>query len=672
MARSRGIRGRLESSLEERTGLRLEEGAQLDQLEEAATEGRALRRELDLLGWQVLDYFSANGNAQELDPDARRNMAQKSRVVWMQDPQAGAAVDLMNDFVFGRGVPKPKAHDAAVQEVIDEAWDDPDNQLILTSYQAQVALGVDLALQSNVFMLMFDEGDDGKVKLGLLDHDSVQSVVRDPENRLRVLYYVARELKQDWDFKLDRPKPEPTVLEDGRPKVFYYDHWRNVEDAEEADGKVPKPPNEKHAKGRVYHVAVNRYSEQAFGVPTMRRTLRWFSAYNDFMKARVDMAQAAAAFIMRRKVKGTPNQVVKMAAKAISRRSELAGNMPGGFEEGEQQVPPRPGAVLTENEGVTHESMNLNSNSAGAAQDAQMLRSVISASTRFPQHYLGDAGSANLATATAMELPVLKAVEARQEVFESVFRWFIDRVIERAVDSGRLDPYLDGEEDEGEVGKEGETEANQELQNAYEEKGEGEVRTDRDLAYEFSMPNPLRRMMSDLVGAISSIAQTFDPNNTNTELSRILLGVVLGEGLEIEDPGDVVKKVFPEGYVDPAVAAAEQQAEQPNPYGGAGAKPPGDGKQNDNNGNPYSAPMKSQSPEEVEEAASGFAAVAADAAVRGRHADNDRLWMEDVTAIVNRELAVMHYADRDDVTPLGTKKRGGVTNGNGNGGQDSE
>ena len=657
MARKGGIVGNLQEAFERRSGLRLEEAERVDLLEAQAIEGASLRRELDLLGWQVMDYFAGSGT-QELDPNERRNMAQKSRVVWMQDPQAGAATDLLNDFVFGRGVPKPKAHDEEVQEVIDEAWDDPDNQIVLTSYAAQVALGVDLSLQSNIFMLMFDDGDDGKVKLGLLDHDAVQSVVRDPNNRLRVLFYVARDLKQEWDFQNDRPKPIPTTLQDGKPKVLYYDHWRNVRDAEEGEETIKKPPSTKRAKGRVYHVAVNRYSEQAFGVPTMRRTLRWYSAYNDFMKARVDMAQAAAAFIMRRKVKGTPNSVMKMASKAISRRSELATGPT--VDEPELQVPPRPGSIITENENVSHESMNLNSNAGNASQDAQMLRSVISASTRFPQHYLGDAGSANLATATAMELPVLKAVEARQEVFEAVFRWFIDRVIERAVEAGRLDQYEDeaeGEEPENEAaGDEAPEESpaeTSELSLSYEDKGEDENRTERDLGYEFSMPNPLRRMMTDLVSAVGNIAQTFDPNNTNVELSRILLNVVLGEALEVENPGDLVEKIFPEGYEDPAIAAAREQ-QQPPPPGGGQEEP-------EENGNPYHAKVKATAPEDVEEGL--FDDLSREASVRGRLADLDRVWTEDVTGIVTDALTeVLHDEGK---TPLGTAKRGNGNNGNG-------
>jgi hypothetical protein len=86
--------------------------------------------------------------------------------------------------------------------------------------------------------------------------------------------------------------------------------------------------------------------------------------------------------------------------------------------------------------------------------------------------------------------------------------------------------------------------------------------------------------------------RTFDPNNTNIELSRTLLGVALGEGLELEDPQGAVEKIFPEGYEDPAIAAAQAQPEQefgPDAPTGTGA----DGQQHGSE-NPYGAPGRAQ------------------------------------------------------------------------------
>lgn len=567
-------------------------------LEHAAVELSNTRKELDLLGWTVLDHFS--GTSQDVTADTRRSWARKSRFAWMNDPMAGAAVDLLNDFVFGRGVPKPIAKDEGVQEVIDEFWDDPDNQRVLTSYDAQIALGTDLTLQSNVFLLLFDEGEDGKIKLGVLNHDEVEQAVPDPSFRQRVLWYMAKHRRVEWDFVNDRVKLD--VNNAVKTETRYYRHWQ-LDVEEEGERDLPKPPQSKVGEGKVYHVRVNRTSEMVFGVPVMQRTLRWMSAYNEFMSSRVNMVKAAAAFFMKRKVRGTPNQLTKLATRALSRTGDLATGLPDGV-----QAPPRSGSILNENEDVTHESFKIDSGAAQAAQDALMLRAQVSAATRFPQHYLGDAGSANLATATAMELPVLKAVESRQEVWEQVFRWAVDRVVERAVDTGRLATDLspnelqearrllreapekyawtvnaDGKLSLGRVSRYYDKTRRQYrlklivpdvIHEAHEDAGVDEVETQRDLSYEFAMPNPLRRQAPDVVNSAATVARTFDPNNTNMELSRILLGIVLGEAFEVNDPNEMVDRIFPEGYVDPAVAAAQQAA---GIIPGGGGQPPSPG-----------------------------------------------------------------------------------------------
>jgi hypothetical protein len=141
-----------------------------------------------------------------------------------------------------------------------------------------------------------------------------------------------------------------------------------------------------------------------------------------------------------------------------------------------------------------------------------MIRAAISAGVRWPQSYLGDPSNSNLATATSLELPVLKAVENRQEIFEAMFRWAIDLAIEKAVDSGRLDKYADeapqedpndlgGPDDTGAYGPDAYTDAEESVSlDEYDGEQADEERTERDLSYELSMPSPLKRMMTDLIG----------------------------------------------------------------------------------------------------------------------------------------------------------------------------
>lgn len=621
-----GIRHRLaEVVAPEET--QLVDDERLDVLEAESRDRKMLRRDLEDLAYTALDYFG--GSEQDMTAVARRKIVQQVRVAWQRDPQIGAAADLYNDFTLGRGVPKPKARDQKVQDLIDEAWEDEDNKLVLTTYEAQMAMNTDITLQSNWFLLGFFEGDDGKVKLSVLDHDTVEQIVRDKDNRRRHLWYLTRPKLFEHDYKNHVTKAQQNLSE--KDRIKYFAHWSH----EAPQGQ--RPDAAFIGKGKVYHVAINKTGEMAFGHPVMHRVLRWSSAFNSLMEARVDMARAAAAFVMKRKVKGSRNQVEKQATQALSRRSQLARTV--DIDGGEVLGGPGAASVLNENEGVEHETFSLDSKAANANTDGQMIRSQISAATHFPQHYLGDIGSANLATATSMELPVLKAIESRQEVIEGIFRWFIDLVIERAIKKGKLSKRLDDEEyaalkeDQEQEGTEeapptptgapdappvgagaptSTTEAAGELSldtstpgepdevEAELDSGENEDRV-RDLSYDFSLPSPLRRMLSELITGVSEIAKTFDPNGTNMELSRTLLAIVLGEGLEMADPGEVVEKVFPPGYQDPAMAAL--QGAQGGPGGGQGENPFGqNGKGTDAEGNPYNAPMNGTLPEEVREA----------------------------------------------------------------------
>lgn len=633
-----GLLNRALREIEERAGVSIMPTSEARVLEEAYADLRVTYRELDLLGYSVLDFFS--GNPSELRPESRRMMAKKSLVAWMNDPQAYRATETLNDFTFGRGVPKPRAKDPAVQRALDDFWNDPDNKILITTSEGQKKVGRDLTIQSNVSLLIFDTGDDGKIKVGLLAHDGVESVVRDENNRLRILYFTARERQMRWNYATDRYE---TAMAGTTQKLLYYEHWLNPQALRDDGIQFETPPKEKMGDGKVYHLVENATTEMAFGVPMMQRTLRWFSAYNDLMAARVDMMKAAAAFIMKRQVKGTPNQLAKMATKAISRTGPLAGTL----DMPDIPVAGRAASILNENDAVTHSPLKLDSGSSGAQQDAAMLHGQISAGSGLPKHYLGEP-DANLATATALELPVLKLVESRQETFEAMYRAMFDMVIQRAVDMGLLDRFdqesggagpepvskevddsylsavADNMQQAGLITEEQIPEAMRVLREAYEDETQDEEIEDRDLSYEFSMPSPLRRQMTDLVTSVQIIAQTFDPNNTNIELSRSLLAIALGEALEVDDPADLVEKIFPPGYVDPMIqmaAQAQQQDQQDQQTAAAAGGAGGGGRggtaavqnlqknkaaaQPAGAGNSYGGRMQSQSPEQVASAQEG-------------------------------------------------------------------
>lgn len=659
MARSRGLVGWVIEEAQERLGYSVAPTSRLNALEEGASDARSLRAELRRLAYSVQNAWPLR--EREMPIETRRKLVGQSRIVWQKDPMAGQATDLLNDFVFGKGIPKPKAKDPEVQKVIDDFWDDPDNQRTLTSHTAQLAFGTDLSLQSNLFFLVFDDGADGKVKVSFLEHDSVRNAVRDENDRFCPLWYLADRVEETWDFTLHGPRlvqqtgrktrddiaapPVRTADDQTRSStvdnVLYYEHVINYENKVEVANQSPsikpplRPPDGLIGVGRVYHVAENRLTEMVFGHPRMDRTLRWYSAYNSFMEARVDMMRAAAALVMKRKSDASPAQIAKQTLQSLSRASEMSIDT-------DAVMGPKPAGILNENMGVTHEAFKIPSGGAEAVQDAGQLRAQVSAGTGFPPTYFGDLSSGSLATSTSLELPVLKRCESRSELVEATLRFMVDRAIKRAVEVGTLKETLTAEEVAAK--KEEEAKLNPDpnvdvdplaaaggdpfspqlapqaptspprlsLVASFEDQEFDEEQTQRDLTYELTMPNPLRRALGDIIQAIQQVATTFDPTGTNTDLARVLMLIALQE-LEVQDAAEMVEKIFPPGYQSPALAATQAGPAVPGAPEVPGAPPnpnpnpfeaqqPGaigpDGRRH-GQGNAYGAPMRAQSPEDA-------------------------------------------------------------------------
>jgi hypothetical protein len=543
---------RLAEAAEDRLGIAIRPAARVAELEMREEEFAAIAGEVEDLAFHSLDYFT--GRPSELRPERRRRLAQRSRIALMQDPLAGAEAQLLADFAFSKGISAPTARNAKVQDVIDEAWTDANNEEKLTGFIAQRKLSNTLLTDGELFMTLYVKG--GRVRVGRLDPDLVDDIVPDPEDRLRPLWYVTRERRYEWDYEQDMPLFTDQQLEHGRPKKTYWKHWRNVDDAiaeremDDTTGEAPleMPPEQKIAKGVVFHLPINQVGEQLRGTPPWARSLRFMTAMNVLTEAHVVMAQAASTFIARRAMRGTPNQVTKAASSILSSVSELgAGRLGGAHPTGEEPAtrnftgpdapePYAPGSWWNENESSKLEALNLNSGAGQMAQTAQIVRAPVSAAAGFGQHYLGDASNANLATASTLELPATMRVGSWQEFFETICRWFTDRAIEAAVKAGRLGGAegFDGKKPLGEM----------RLHEAEDRKAM-EDRTDKDLSYEFSMPFPGRRQLPDVQAFVVGMCEAMDPNGVNIPFRKLILKFAL-EQMGIDDVARAVEECIPE------------------------------------------------------------------------------------------------------------------------------
>lgn len=575
----RPIVARLVKLAESTTGVAVRPAREFERLSLREQEFEEFRSDAEDLAWHSRDYLG--GRPTELAPERRKRLAQRSRIALLEDPLAGAEAQLLGDFSFGKGLSVPTARDKKVQQVIDEAWTDANNQEKLCSYAAQRRLSNELLTSGELFITLYVRG--GRVRVGRLDADMVRNVVPDPEDRLRPLWYIAEIRTFGWNYQEDRPEFK-TNLVDGRPKVKYWKHWRNVDDAvkerklggvDEDEAPLEMPEQDKIAKGVVYHVAINQTGEHLRGNPPWARSLRFFSAMNVLTEAHVTMAQAASAFIARRAMKGTPRQITKAAASILTSVGELgAGTLrrPDGRPEATTQRftppgtpgPPPPGSWWNDNESSSLEPLNLNSGAGQMQQTAQIVRAPIAATSGFGQHYLGDASNASLASASTLELPATMHIGSWQEHFESLSRWFTDRAIEAAVHAGLLG---------GSDGFEGNELSEMHLEEA-QDRAEMERRTGKDLSYEFTMPFPGRRQLTDVATVVTEMSSSYDPEGRNVPLRKLLLRLFL-EQVGIDDVPRAVEECVPSdglpgagpGFTQaPGLAPGEMQG-----VGGTGA-----------------------------------------------------------------------------------------------------
>lgn len=588
--RDRPIVRRLLEETQTRTGLTVTPVREVNRLRMVEQEFGEFAQDAEELALHSLDY--RGGRPQEMRPEKRRRLAQRSRVALIQDPLAGAEAEMLASFGFGKGVSLPTARNPDVQDVIDSAWTDPINEQVLCGYQAQRRLSNALLTSAELPMTLYTRG--GKIRVGKRDPDRIIDVITDPENEQIPLWYVEQVPMQRsvWNYETGA---YTTVMETngGRAKLRYWPHWRNAADAEierdrfgVEDDELPfvTPPDDQLAAGVMYFVAINQTGDGLRGNPPWARSLRFMNAMNVLTEAHVAMAQAASSFIAKRAMKGSARQITKAAESVLAQVSELgassfrpnagwgvAGNADPTsqpFTGPGQPGPFPPASWWNENMDSSNlQAMKLDSGSAQMAQSAQIVRAPIAAASQFGQHYLGDASDTNLATASTLELPATMRVGAWQEFFEQMYRWFTDRAIEAAVKAGLLG---------GADGFDGAKPLAEMRLHEAEDRAAMEKRTGLDLSYEFSMPFPGRRQLSDVTTSVQVVCQSMDPNGVNIALRRLMLKFFF-EQIGIDDVARAVEECIPEQGMPGGIGPQQATGNAPGLFAGAPGQqgPPG-------------------------------------------------------------------------------------------------
>lgn len=326
----------------------------------------------------------------EWDYTTRKAVLESSHAVYHRNPLAKRAVDLTRQFVVGKG------HTAAcanrdVQKVIDQFRDNPENAI----HDYDRTFIQDLQVDGEIFIRFFK--DNGQVVIAPIPPWHIRAIRSERGFFRRVqaynLYYTT------------------TDPNDPNAQAETVDEWIPAAD--------------------MLHVAINKHSYELRGRPDLYVILPWLKAYKDWIEDRA----------RQNKWRGTLLWWVKIAGAAPGMvAAKLA----------QWKKPPTSGSAYVSSDKEEVQPLTNNVAANDASEDGRQIRMMNVIGVGLAEYMLGDGENANLATASAQQLPALwKFTDGQELMAEQVWRPIYRRVILAAVEAGNLPAIVEQQDTDG-------------------------------------------------------------------------------------------------------------------------------------------------------------------------------------------------------------------------------
>ena len=369
--------------------------------------------------WTSLTDPSAPGRGGE---DARRNMVGKSRARYLRDPLYRRAVEVTGDFVLGRGAPLPSLASGyrkvlldaetsgekgaqmaeSLQAMMREFWLNPWNRQALTAGPVQYRRFCDWQVDGELALLLQRVGSEFRVVV--LDPLTITAVEQNPTAPGVPMLY-----KREY------------MVKGSQTRRYYWSQYARLDNEakqtlevshEREWGRDDKMRPKDDEWLMLFTVGVEATAMR--GTPPYWPIIPWSDSVNDLASMLRTYITALTQWAWSVKVKATEADIAR-------RQANLGSKVDG--------TNPRPtgAAVRISGQGETLDPINITSQGGALFQHGfEVSRLMVCAGTGLPVYYLmGDPSTGNLATATAMELPVLK----RFEHWQMLWTGLLDSVI---------------------------------------------------------------------------------------------------------------------------------------------------------------------------------------------------------------------------------------------------
>ena len=318
----------------------------------------------------------------------RWSMLAKAFYASTHDPVANAGLQIIVDFVLGRGF-RVVFKDPGAQKEWDAFWDQNrgDERVAQWIY--------DWFCAGENYTRFFPQGS-RPPRIAMMEPSTIVEIITDPENLDRVYCYWQQYTTQ-WQ----------QYTTDGIESIKYV--FRQI------------PPT------YVIHTKINAAATEKHGRSDLFPVLGWLKRLRDYYNAETMKAIVQAAFAWDFTLKGSSADV-----NAVNQYA--------------QQTPPpdltAPGQGFYHNEAVEVKALQADKSATttGGIGIGDGLLGIIAVGLHIAKDYLGVTSRGARATAVVAETPAVKHFEGRQRVVRHWVQRMADMVIDIAIEEGRLSP----------------------------------------------------------------------------------------------------------------------------------------------------------------------------------------------------------------------------------------
>lgn len=333
----------------------------------------------------------------EWDFQTREYVLSQTHAAMQRNPLANAMVNLTADFVVGPGF-NLTTKNQEVDKILNDFIDDPENKLREYDRQAICDIQTDGELILRCFEGKTDEGTGGAI-----------TVVP----------------QRPWELEWIR-------TEEGnykRPELYYFQ--RELSKGDDPTGNVGSKQEEVPAD-EILHVAINNHAYELRGRPDLYPILPWLRADTEFLqnRARQNYWRGALLWLVR-VLSGGAGQVAAVAAR--------------------WSRPPTAGSVAVESGNVEVEPLTNPVNAGDANEDGRQIKLRAIIGMRMAEYMFADGQNANLASATAQQLPAITRFMAYQTIMiERVWYPLFKKALNAAVEAGLIPDEVEEQTSDGE------------------------------------------------------------------------------------------------------------------------------------------------------------------------------------------------------------------------------